>query len=546
MAFVAAMNQPVITKVGVNGSDVQTEEGQGDARVAFQTMLNRDLERSTIQKQVRTLLGGTLEQQCDLLVLTFQTRDIRGGKGERVLFTWMLGEILTQRPLWSTSLLPLVVEQGCWRDLWDLVEKFPKEEAIQKAVDVLVQKQFREDSEKVENVSLLGKWLPREGSKYGILAAHFSDLLFADIPEKENRRRAYRKECSRLNRIADTTEIKMCGRTWAEIEPKKVPGRLMKRCKKAFLNEPLKGRHNGYTDIQRQPGNSDRELCRIHFEEQAQDLASGKQVAKGAHVVMPHELVKEIHDSRQEKNSETTESLLQSQWNAIREEAAKGGALQRCVFLCDFSGSMSGTPMDVSLALGVLGSELAAPAFADHILTFDAKPTWHSFKGMKTLREKVTSVHSVGQGLNTNFEAACNLILNRLVEYKVPVEEAPTDLIVLTDMGFDAASTNRDRHVSTTAWQTHFDQIHHKFAMACYEVPRIVCWNLRAEFKDFHAKSSQKGVVELSGWSPSAFKVLQTKGIQVQTPQEGLRCVLDDTRYDPVRAIFETFDHCHW
>ena len=53
-------------------------------------------------------------------------------------------------------------------------------------------------------------------------------------------------------------------------------------------------------------------------------------------------------------------------------------------------------------------------------------------------------------------------------------------------------------------------------------------------FIDFHAKADQEGVVQLSGWSPSILKALQ-KGVEVQTPYEGMRSILDDARYDAVR-----------
>jgi len=65
-----------------------------------------------------------------------------------------------------------------------------------------------------------------------------------------------------------------------------------------------------------------------------------------------------------------------------------------------------------------------------------------------------------------------------------------------------------------------------------------VIWNVRAEFKDFHAKADQEGVVQLSGWSPSILKALQTGGVQVQTPYQGMRQILDDKRYDLVRELF--------
>jgi hypothetical protein len=195
---------------------------------------------------------------------------------------------------------------------------------------------------------------------------------------------------------------------------------------------------------------------------------------------------------------------------------------------------MDGVPKEVSLALGILGSEVAAPAFKDHILTFDSTPQWHSFAGLTTLREKVKSVGYLGQGTSTNFQAACELVLKRLIENKVPVAEAPKQLIVITDMGFDAACTNHYTK-KPTPWETHFQMIRASFEACGYEPPLIVCWNVSAAYTDTHAKAEEVGVVQLSGWSPSVLKALQS-GLQVQTPYQGLRALLDSPRYDPVRG----------
>jgi hypothetical protein len=65
--------------------------------------------------------------------------------------------------------------------------------------------------------------------------------------------------------------------------------------------------------------------------------------------------------------------------------------------------------------------------------------------------------------------------------------------------------------------------------------PRIVIWNLRAEYKDFHATADEEGVIMLSGWSPALFKVIQETRVEVLTPMQGLRLQLDDPMYEIVR-----------
>ena len=261
-------------------------------------------------------------------------------------------------------------------------------------------------------------------------------------------------------------------------------------------------------------------------------------------MVLPHELVEQALQYNATRN---VLDINQGQWESIKEETLLLGGLGKCVPLCDFSGSMNGVPKLVSLALGILVSEINHPAFRDHILTFDAEPSWHSFIGKKTLKAKLDSVRGyLGVGLNTDFYRACMKVLDKMKQGRVPVGEEPEDLLVLTDMGFDAASNpHNDTNI---VWKTQLEKIRDAFRIAGEELwgvgngwrpPRIVIRNLRAEYKDFHAKADQDGVVQLSGWSPSILKALQKEGVKVATPYEGLRIILDDERYDPVRRVWD-------
>jgi hypothetical protein len=423
---------------------------------------------------------------------------------------------------------------------------------LSKSLDAVVRRQFLLDQE-THKPSLLVKWLPREGTKYDSLARHFASLFFPNTPQQGGQRmRTYRRCLATLNRHLDTTEIKMCDSSvgangvghWSEIQPKKVPGRLMKRCKNAFFNQTKPKRGLPQT---RYPDRVDRAECAENFKDFMGKVAKGEVQMKGGDTTMPHEHVHEVYHNRY--LSEEALQVIQAQWDAIRQKAAEGGGLGKVVPMCDFSGSMDGLPKEVSLAVGILISEIASPAFKDHILTFDSTPRWHSFSGVTTLKNKVQSVDSLGQGLSTDFQAACDLVLRRLVEHKVPREEAPTDLLVLTDMGFDAAcgagqfssyTGNQYKHnTKSKPWQTHFQMIRSNFEAAGYAAPRIVCWNLRAEYKDFHATAHEEGVVQLSGWSPAVLKALQANGVQVRTSYEGLRALLDAPRYDRVRDVMD-------
>jgi hypothetical protein len=531
MAFVQAMNTPDLSKKGVNGADVYTEEGVGDYRVSLFTMLNRGLSAFYVSDYVGKVFNRkNNDEMRDMFVMAFQTRDVRGGKGERRLFQNFVSALYERDPTTLKMMLKLIPEYGCWRDMWDIMKDVPELE-----FDILniVKEQFVEDIIKCQSgqeskMSLLAKWLPRENSERKRLVK-------------------YRKDTSMMNKALKTVEINMCGKTWRDIKPEAVPGRCLKIHNKAFLNEPAK-LHTGKS--LRFPDNEDRMECRKHFQEFIEAMAKGEKKAHGANVVMPHELVVKAlscHASQDEL------AINQGQWDSIKEETLKLGGLGKCVPMCDFSGSMNGLPKLISLALGILVSEINHSAFKDHILTFDAEPQWHSFAGKNTLKEKLDSISGrLGQGLNTDFYKACMRIVEKMKQAKVPVGEEPEDLIVLTDMGFDAASKESTPYGRSTTyippkWDTQIQKIRNEFTKAGEEVwgegngwkaPRIVIWNLSAKYKDFHAKADQEGVVQLSGWSPSMLKALQKGGIQVMTPYMGMRAILDDDRYDEVRKVW--------
>lgn len=550
MAFVAAMNTP-LTKAGVKGADVYTEAGVGDNRVALFQQLVRGCSDKYIKEQVAFAFNMTPQNDvlCDYAVMAFQARDVRGGKGERDVFYHMFFALSEVRPLTITSLVQLIPEYGCWVDcwnLWVLAESHTTVcDAVRSAIVDLAKWFYFEDAAKLDrgekSISLVGKWLPREGSKYNELARTFANTFHPEPAEQDDRWRAYRKGCSKLNAALKTTEVAMCGGKWATIEPGAVPGRLLAKGRKAFLNEIVarKGRPSRGTSAMdlRHPESADRMACREHFIAHTKKALKGEVTMKGADTVYPHELAAKYF--RYGAVTTTDEdAMIEAQWKAIREATAAAGGLGRAVAMSDFSGSMSGTPMEVSMALGILISEITHPAFHDHIIGFDSDPNWISFVGKSTLKEKIQYARHYAQGLSTDFLKACDLILRRLVEHKVPVEEAPTDLIVLTDMGFDAACGGGSHITKAVPWETHIEMIQNSFARAGYAAPRIVLWNLRAEYKDFHAKATDKGVVVLSGWSPALLKAISANGVEVKTPYEGLRAILDAERYDKVRATW--------
>lgn len=571
-----AFNNTSMIQIGTKGSDVYTADGVEDPRVALSVLLTRGVDVSTVRSGIDAILKMEKTDQAikDLFVMAFQTRDVRGGKGERAVAYEMYKTLLENREYsaLASDLLDLIPEYGCWRDLFQIAETHAKMRIMDIACD-----QFHKDQASLASgkVSLMAKHAPRE-EKYPDQFKLMANRLFADEPKFSRRCKALRQALSAMNKVSKTVEINMCDKHFADINPAEVPGRALQKYTKAFLNQPSNYRQ---AEHQRPSEDPDRVECAEHFVEHFAKAARGEAKVNGSKTVFPHEIVKKVvHFQRRrahcycesndclgcDDGNTSEKDALVAVWNQMVKDAKEGGGLGRSLAMCDFSGSMQSsgsnndTPYWVSMAMGLLISEVTTKEFEDTFLTFDSKPTLHQLpKG--DIFQRVASIgHRIGQGTSTDFQKAMDLVLQRCKQMRVKPGEEPENLIVLTDMNWDQACAshesssytgNRYRHVvKTESWQTHVEMIREAFKRAGEDMwgegqgltmPRIVIWNIAATSTDFHAKADTAGVVMLSGWSPSLFKVLQKDGVVIQTPYQALRAQLDDERYDPIRERVE-------
>ena len=566
--------------IGTKGSDVY--DSTGSALLDLSVLLVRSADASTIRELMNKVLAGTsTEEEDDAFVLAFQTRDIRGGKGERDLFTIMFKHLVNTRPNLALKLVDFIPEYGSWRDVMVLLSdvisfdaslRYTNADDVRSALFHLINVQLEKDEADMaagKSISLLAKWMPREGSEDDVLAKWLARALYPDATKVSQCLKSYRKRISPLNKYLETTEIKMCAKQFATIEPSAVPGRCLAQHMKAFLNE--KKNDSGL----RHPDDPDRMACREHFQEHLAKAKEGKATIHGATTRYPHEVIKKVASLGRKSGrcyceqydcigcddgpsgSDAERDSLIAVWNDMVKKAKEAGGLGKTIAMCDFSGSMQSsannkdTPYWVSMAMGLLISELTSDEFKDKFLSFDSNPQWHNLpKG--DIFKRFASIGNIGQGLSTDFQKALDQVLATLKAKRVRPGEEPKDLIVITDMNFDAAcgshatsfyTGNRYRHVvKTDTWQTHIQMAREAFKRAGEDMwgvpwtpPRIVIWNVAATSKDFHAQKDEEGVIHLSGWSPSLFKVLTEEGAKVQTPMDALRVILDADRYEPVR-----------
>jgi hypothetical protein len=217
---------------------------------------------------------------------------------------------------------------------------------------------------------------------------------------------------------------------------------------------------------------------------------------------------------------------------------------------------MMGTPMEVSIALGILLSEITHPAFRDMVLTFERTPRWHLLGSSDTIVQKVRSLQAAPWGGSTNFAAAYRLILKVARDNKLQRADMPS-MIVFSDMQFDQAS-RAPRALMHNLLKQGFKSTAEVLGWQDADPTPIVYWNLR-NTGGHPVNRDTEGAVLLSGFSPSLLKLVMagnaleevevevvdidgnvtTEKVRV-TPEAILRKMLDDELYDPVRRIMAT------
>jgi len=545
--FVTAMDDSV-------GNYTITEKGQ----ISFTSKgVNSDLlalyfklVRGASEEQIMDLVYKVKAHSTfleDLIVLTFQTRDVRGGKGERqlfyILFLYLYSELSKEKynQQLVKRLVFLIPVYGSFKDLnvlWELTDSSKlKEDIIELYTLHLRQDELNFDDD--SKLSLAAKWAPRESGHYRDMArALANNYLKEHTCSQKKIYSVYRKMISGLNKRLNTVEIHMAGKTWQDINPKHVPSRCLMINRDAFQNK-IHGGSSG--DLRSHE--EDRIVCAEKFKKH---LESGDTVHGAA--LHPNDIVKRYTDE--------FDAVLEAQWTDIvsgyklvlSEKIEKGENVRNTIPIIDVSGSMTccygGTvaPIDAAVGLGILLAELSPGAFKNRAITFSEKPEWIKMNGLSTLQEKIATTKNASWGMTTNLYKVFKLILKIAIKKKVPTEEiANMDLIILSDMQFDSSQTNGD---AKGKWKTTLQNIKSMYNESGYNtIPHIIFWNLHGRTIDFPEKANTPNVTMVSGFSPSAANTFMTEGINTikkekKTPEDTLRQILDDPRYDPVREAF--------
>ena len=508
-----------------------------------------------------------------------QTRNVRGGKGERDISAKLLIHLGRRCPEVTSAMVRLVPHFGSWRDVREIVALVnksgcPDDQGLRTSLLRLHADQLQKDREIMEKMkggevpeeklTLAGKWAARENKSHKNVAVEIAEMM--DFGDESNKRRGYRKLIAELGAQLEVAEQKMCSGAWQSIKPGSVPSSCLAKKGKALQNlyPDLDKNRKSHPkkDQLRRPENEDRMACRENVLEHAEQCKKGKARMHGRNLQLD-QLAGRYMNKLKANPCATEDSLWEAQWKdtvdcykqEIEDESEVNYPPTSILPLVDMSGSMSGTPMEVAAGLGVLLSKITKhEIFRDLVLTFEATPKFHTVKG-STLHECMRSIMRTPWGNNTNIEMAVEKLVKMCKDADVHVDDLPA-LAIFSDMQFDAARREETparyqygRYGGYCApkdapeWETQYETLIRICAKYGYDrVPHVIYWNLRGDTDNVPVKSDTKGVTMMAGFSGDLLKMFLTgkllsKAGERPDPNAAVRVALEDPMYDCVAEV---------
>jgi hypothetical protein len=201
------------------------------------------------------------------------------------------------------------------------------------------------------------------------------------------------------------------------------------------------------------------------------------------------------------------------------------------VAIVDTSGSMtwanSGAiqPIHVAIALGMYCAEKCNPKspWYGHYISFSRKARLVPIEGADFV-DKVARIEDANLCENTNIESVFDLLLKQAIYHHIPNSEMPKNVVIISDMEFDAARSDWNRPTSSVT--TLMEGIMKNWKAHGYTAPHLVFWNVSAR-NDTIPMRDNGNVTFVSGYSPVLFDSLMTG----KTGWDLIKEKLDSDRY---------------
>lgn len=421
----------------------------------------------------------------------FYIRDVRGGQGERRFFRVCMHWLANANVEAARRNLQYIPEFGRWDDLYEFVGTPLEDNAF-----AIMKHQLALDLE-CKTPSLLAKWLKSENTSSNaskrlgaITRAHFNMTS-----------RQYRKVLSTLRARINVLERLMSENRWDEIEFDKIPSRAGMIYKNAFA------RH----DIER--ARSEKNV------QTYADFAKDTTKAVNAKALYPYECVAEALKVMNSSSGwryypkdialdDTQRLMTNKYWDNLTDYF--NGATFNGIAVIDTSGSMAsmyGTtvaPIDVAISLGLYCAEHNSGPFANYYISFASHPKMIRTDGVDFC-DKVQRIYKTNLIDNTNIEAVFNLLLDVALKPTTNKEDIPKNIIIISDMEFDAARGYR------SGWDdgTEMERIERRWRSHGLDMPNLIFWNVCARQNNI-PMTVKNGVSFVSGFSPTIFEQIMS------------------------------------
>lgn len=435
---------------------------------------------------------SAFKENADLAVRNLlHARDVRQGMGERKTFRTILEWLAKNEPDVAIRVLSRTPELGRWDDVINVLLVNDK---VDEFVIELLSTGLR------SNDSLCAKWMPRKGA-----VSVFLRNKLGMTPKQ------YRKTIVNLTKVVETD---MCNNNWDSINFSHVPSVASSRYRKAFSRHTAK-----YTEwVTAVKSNLDNGIVAT---------PDNKNVAKvNAKAIFPHDVIKGVNIyGKYAAIASDVITDMDNQWRSLPDYVGDNYVMP----LVDVSGSMAmgqknaPTPLIVATALGAYFADKNKGPFKDIFLNFSSRAEIRHIKG-NNIVEKIRSMYNDNWGGSTNFEAAIKTILDLAVKNKVPANEMPKTLVILSDMQFNMCVTDYS--------QTALGMISSMYSNRGYEMPRLVFWNLNAVYGNNPVTFDQHGTALVSGFSQNLVEAVLSSDLADYTPESVMRKKLMSSRYD--------------
>ena len=443
----------------------------------------------------------------------FYIRDVRGGQGERRFFRICMKDLAVQNTDAARRNLKYVPEFGRYDDLYLFIGTPLESDAF-----AFIKEQLALDVQ-CQTPSLLAKWLKSENTSSKAsrkLAQRTREYL--GMTHKQ-----YRKTLSILRERINILERLMSAGKWDEIEFDKIPSRAGLIYKNAFAKHDLE-REQSKKEVQT-------------YAEFAKDTT--KKV--NAKDLYPYECVEKAlkltrqgywgsYDANRIALDNTDRLMINKYWDNLTDYF--NGANFNALAVVDTSASMSGTPMNVAISLGLYCAERCKGPFNGYYVSFSRTPRLVRTEGADFC-DKVARIANTNLCENTNIEATFDMLLNTALANHCTQDELPQNIVVISDMEFDAGTGQRNYWGNGTPnfkTETLMESIRKKWAAHGYQMPKLLYWNVDARQDNIPEDLGNGPISYVSGFSPSIFQTIMSG----KTGMDLMYEKLDSPRYSVI------------